>query len=263
MRLANLLKLGAVLLLLPAAYAQFGPGRGPAGPPRPAKEAAPIDLTGYWVAVVNEDWRFRMVVPPKGDYPGIALTPDARRIAEAWDPAKEEAAGTQCRGYGAGAIMRVPSRFHITWQDDNTLKVESDAGKQTRLFHFGANKPAPGPPSLQGYSSAEWQLAQGGRGGRGGQGQPGAVPQRSGSLKVVTNDLTIGYLRTNGGPYSDKAVVTEYFDLIHAPDAEQWMIIKTVLDDPTYIGNSPFVVSTNLKKQPDDKGWNPTPCTAR
>jgi hypothetical protein len=256
------MRFASLLLLIPAAFAQFGPppGRGPA---RPAKESAPIDLTGYWVSVVNEDWRFRMVVPPKGDYPGIPLTPEARRIADSWDPAKDEASGNQCKAYGAAALMRVPSRFHITWQDDNTLKVESDAGTQTRLFHFPLSRPAPGAPSLQGYSAAEWQLSQGGRGGRGGQGQPGALAQRGGSLKVVTTNMTSGYIRKNGVPYSDKATVTEYFDLVNEPGGEQWMIIKTILEDPQYLGGAPFVVSTNLKKQPDAKGWNPGPCTVK
>jgi len=129
-----------------------GPGR-PRGPSRSPKDAAPIDLTGYWVSVVTEDWRFRMVTPPKGDFPGVPLNPEGRAVANAWDPAKDES-GNQCKGYGAASLMRVPSRYHITWQDDNTLKMEADAGTQTRLLHFGGAKPS-GAPSLQGYSAAE------------------------------------------------------------------------------------------------------------
>ncbi|PWU06986.1 MAG: hypothetical protein C5B51_10995 [Terriglobia bacterium] len=257
-----LLMAGAALLLAPVClHGQFFPaGRG--GPPRPPKEAAPIDLTGYWVSVVNEDWRFRMVVPPKGDYPGVPLTPEGRKVADAWDPAKDEASGNQCKSYGAAALMRVPSRFHITWQDDNTLKIESDAGTQTRLLHFGAAKAPAGQPTLQGYSAAEWQLAAGGRGGRGGQGQPGAAAQRGGSLRVVTTNLAPGYLRKNGVPYGAQTTVTEYFDLINEPDGEQWMIVKTTVEDPQYLAQ-PFVTSTNLKKQRDAAGWNPTPCTVK
>jgi hypothetical protein len=258
-RVALLLAAGAALVMMPVVYGQFPGGRG--GPPRPPKQAAPIDLTGYWVSVVNEDWRFRMVVPPKGDYPGVPLTPEARKIADSWDPAKDEASGNQCKGYGAAALMRVPSRFHITWQDDNTLKIEADAGTQTRLLHFGAAKPS-GPPGLQGYSAAEWQQALGGRGGRGGQGQPGATAQRGGSLKVVTTNLAPGYLRKNGVPYSDQTTVTEYYDIVNEPDGEQWMIVKTTVEDPRYLAQ-PFVTSTNLKKQGDASGWNPTPCTVK
>ncbi len=103
-----------------------------------AKASAPIDITGYWVAFVTEDWRFRMITPRKGDYQPVPLTPEARKIADAWDPAADEAAGNQCKSYGGAAIMRLAARFHITWQDDNTLKVESDYGMQTRLLHFNA-----------------------------------------------------------------------------------------------------------------------------
>jgi|SRR5579871_122365 len=251
----------AALLLLAgsSAYAQGRGGRG--GPPRSPKDAAPIDLTGYWVSVVTEDWRFRMVVPPKGDFPNIGLNAAGRAIAEAWDPAKDEAAGNACKGYGAPSIMRVPSRYHITWQDDNTLKVEADAGTQTRLLHFGGAKPS-GAPSLQGYSAAEWVMALGGRAGRGGQGQPGAPAQRGGSLKVVTTNLTPGYLQKNGVPYSEQTTMTEWWDLVHEADGEQWLIVKAIIEDPKYLAR-PYITSPNLKKQPDGAGWNPTACTVR
>src|SRR5258706_16033912 len=107
-------------------------GQGPAAPPQPAKAAAPIDLTGTWVSIVTEDWRWRMVTPAKGDYVTIPINAEAKKVADAWDPAKDEAAGEQCRSYGAPAIMRVPGRARIPGQDDNTLKVETDAGAPTR-----------------------------------------------------------------------------------------------------------------------------------
>src|SRR5215475_13077242 len=108
--------------------------RGPAAPARNPRDASPIDLTGYWVAVVHEDWRFRMVTPPRGDYPDVTPLNDAgKKIADAWDPAKDEAGAEQCRGYGAANIMRIPTRLHITWSNDTTLKLETDAGTQTRL----------------------------------------------------------------------------------------------------------------------------------
>ena len=116
--------------------------------PRTPKSGAPIDLTGYWVSIVTEDWRYRMVTPPKGDYASVPITPEAKKVADAWDPAKDEAAGEQCRSYGAPAIMRVPGRLHITWDDDNTLHMDTDAGKQTRLFHFDPKAPRP-PASMR------------------------------------------------------------------------------------------------------------------
>ena len=94
--------------------------------------------------------------------------------------------------------MRVPGRLHITWDNDTTMKIETDAGTQTRLFHFGGKEAQADAPSLQGFSVAEWEIAATGRG------QP-----RAGNLKVVTTHLLPGYLRKNGVPYSANTVLTE------------------------------------------------------
>ena len=103
---------------------------------RSARDAAPIDLTGYWVSYVTENWRYRMVTPAKGEYRRIPASPAALPLINAWDPAADERAGNQCKSYGAGAIMSVPGRLHITWQDADTLRIDTDAGTQTRLFRF-------------------------------------------------------------------------------------------------------------------------------
>jgi hypothetical protein len=226
----------------------FAQGRG--APPRPPKDGAPIDLTGYWVAVVSEDWRFRMLTPPKGDYPDITPLNDAgKKIADAWDPAKDEASGEQCKGYGAANIMRIPTRLHITWSNDTTLKLETDAGTQTRLFRFGNPQPPAGAPEWQGLSLAQWEMASGGRG-------PG------GSLKVVTTRMRPGYLQKNGVPYGANASMTEYFDVVKEPTGEEWLVVKSVIEDPQYLTRS-FIRSTHFRKQAGASGWNPTPCSAR
>ena len=134
----------ATILLAASTYAQPRPA---AAPPKSAKDAAPVDLTGYWVSIVTEDWRWRMVTPVRGDFASIPLNAEARKVGEAWDPTKDEASGQQCKSYGAPAIMRIPGRIHITWQDDNTLKIDTDAGTQTRVFHFGVPPPANTQPS--------------------------------------------------------------------------------------------------------------------
>jgi hypothetical protein len=226
--------------------------------PPSAKAAAPVDLTGYWVSVVTEDWRWRMVTPLKGDAASIPINAEARKIVDAWDPAKDEAAGLQCKAYGAPGLMRIPGRLHIAWQDDNTLKIEADAGKQTRLFHFGGQPPANVAGSWQGYSAAHWQTAQGGPGGLG----LARRAEASRSLEVVTTELRPGYLRKNGVPYSDKTVLTEYYDRFTEPGGNEWFTITTIVNDPTYLGN-PFVTSTDFKKQSDASGWNPRSCAAR
>jgi hypothetical protein len=245
----------AVLLLLPVYAARLEAQRGARGrgAAPAAREAAPIDLTGYWVSVITEDWKLRMVTPKKGVYEALTLNAEGRRVADTWDPAKDEAAGEQCRSYGAGNIMRVPGRLHITWDNDTTLRIDTDAGTQTRLFHFGGSPPsATTEPTWQGYSVAEWQIGPGARGGA----------QRGGSLKVVTTHLKPGYVRKNGAPYSNIAAVTEYYDLNTAPNGDQWLTVTTKVEDPVYF-NRPYLTSSDFKKLPDASGWNPTPCSAR
>jgi hypothetical protein len=274
--------LAALCLALPAARGQAGqPGQAPqpgqaappgqdgqggrggrgggAATPQTPQAAAPLDVTGYWVSIVTEDWRYRMVTPPKGDFPSIPVNQEGRKVADAWDPAKDESAGEQCKSYGVGNIMRVPGRLHITWENDNTLKIETDAGQQTRLLHFSSSPPQGGEPTWQGYSAAEWQFAGGRGGGRGGQG--GGQP-RAGSLKVITTHMRPGYLQKNGVPYSGNAVVTEYFDRTNESNGDSWLIVTTIVEDPQYL-TQPFIRSTHFKREPDAAKWNPTPCTAK
>lgn len=248
MKRVVILGTACVLLLTAGVDAQRGRGGG-GGAPASARQAAPIDLTGYWVSVVTEDWKYRMVVPDKGVFDALPLNAQGRKIGESWDPARDEAAGEQCRAYGAAAIMRVPGRLNISWQADNTLKIDTDAGTQTRLFHFGA-APAPGEPSWQGHSAAQWTIS----GGRG--------AARSGSLKAVTTNLRPGYVRKNGAPYSEKTTVTEYWDVHTLPNGDQWLTVTTKVEDPVYFSR-PFITSSDFKKLPDAKGWNPTPCSVK
>lgn len=210
---------------------------------------APIDLTGYWISIVTEDWRWRMVTPPKGDYASVPITPAARKVADAWDPAKDAATGEACRAYGAAAIMRVPGRIHITWQDDSTLRVDTEAGTQTRLFKFGAQPDAAAKATWQGSSRAEWTIVGGRR---------GASPA-GGSLHVVTTGVRPGYLRKNGVPYSANAIVTEYFNRTSEPNGDSWLVVTTVVEDPVYLTGR-FVTSSHFKRAADGSVWNPTPC---
>jgi len=211
-----------------------------------ARDAAPIDLTGYWVSYVTENWRYRMVTPAKGEYRRIPSSPAALPIINGWDPAADERSGNQCKSYGAGAIMTVPGRLHITWQDADTLRIDTDAGTQTRRFRFASPRPSTKPvaASWQGESSAQWEPAPGG-----------------GSLRVATSNLRAGYLRKNGVPYSEQATVSEHFDLAPLPDGGQLLLVTTTVEDPMYL-NAPYVVSPHFKKEPDGSKWDPTPCSS-
>jgi hypothetical protein len=252
--------LAALVLVFPCLDAQVEAGRGGAKQrPQNAKAGAPIDLTGYWVSLVTQDWRLRMVTPSKGDYTGIPLNAEGRKIADTWDPAKDEAAQQQCKGYGAPALMRVPGRLHITWQDDETLKVEMDSGMQTRLFWFGAPQASSG--DWQGISRASWEYLPAAVADTLGFNR-GAVDRRAGSLKVVTSKFRSGYLRKNGVPYSENTVLTEYFDRVTEPNGNSYLVVTATVEDPTYL-NAPFLFSEFFRKQADASGWNPAPCVAK
>ena len=252
-------KLGIAAILM----ASFAMAQPPAGPPPhlSAKEAAPEDITGYWVSVVTEDWRWRMLTPAKGDITSIPLNPVGRKTAEAWDPAKEEASGEQCKAYGAPGLMRLPTRLHITWQDDNTLKVETDEGTQTRLFHFTGKLPQGQAASWQGYSAADWDVSHPTFMGFAPP-PPPAGGKLPGSLKVTTTNLRPGYLRKNGIPYGAGATLTEHFTRTNETNGDSWLLLTSIVEDPQFLA-SDFLTSDHFKREADGSKWNPTPCQAR
>jgi hypothetical protein len=268
-RLGRILPLCLILVAFSFAFAiparaQFGTP--PPAPPVNPKEIAPQDFTGYWVSVVTEDWRWRMMTPDKGDTASVPLNSVGKALADNWDPDKDIAAGEQCKAYAAPGLMRMPTRLHIAWVDDNTLRVDTDAGTQTRLFHFNGAAPADLQPSWQGYSVADWEgLKAGGMFrlptttlGAGGQ-QPHAP---EGYLKVVTTHLRAGYLRKNGVPFSANATLEEYFDGFTEPNGDIWLVVTSIVTDPAYLAQ-PFITSSQFKKEPDGSKWNPSPCEAK
>jgi hypothetical protein len=217
-------------------------------PPASPKASAAVDLAGNWVSVVTEDWRFRMVTPRKGDYASVPMTDEARKVADTWDVSKDGL----CLAYGAAGLMRIPTRLRISWESDTVLKIETDAGVQVRRLMFNAT-PRPGPHTLQGFSSASWERT-GRRGGGGG-------PVPGGSLKVVTTNMTAGWVRKNGVPYSENAVLTEYFDRFTSPNGDTWFTVTTIVEDNKYF-TQPFITTTHFKKELDGSKWSPTPCRA-
>jgi len=232
-------------------------------PPKTPRAAAPVDLTGNWVSVITEDWRFRMVTPPKGDTASLPLNDAGTAAAKQWDPAKDIAAGEPCRAFGAAGIMRLPVRLRVTWQDDTTLRMDVDNGQQTRLFRFDRSAKPPAQPQWQGHSLAEWETVAQGQGvvGGGGGNQLAAADaaRLSGSLKVITTRMRPGYLRRNGVPYSGTAVLTEFFDRTDEPKGDSWLILTSIVEDPTYL-NMPLMLSTHFKRETDGAKFNPRPC---
>jgi hypothetical protein len=265
-------------------------GAGPGGAPQTARQRGPVDFTGTWVSVVTEDWRWRMVTPPKDQSAAasIPVNQEARRVAQAWDLEADNKGGNQCRAFGVGGITRQPGRLRISWQDDNTLKFEYDAGTQTRLLYFDRAAQPPAEKTWQGFSRADWEGPGVGRGaapvgdsrvtggglpgaagvpGGGGQGLRGGPPPRGqarintgANLKVVTTNFREGYLRKNGVPYSEQAIVTEYIHRLPThPNGDNWLQVITIVEDPRYL-TQPYYTSTNFRLEPNDANFRPTPC---
>ena len=266
-----------------------GQGRG-GGPPQTARQAAPVDLTGTWVSIVSEDWRWRMVTPPKGDVSSIPVNGEARKVAASWNLDGDNSSGNQCKAFGIGGIIRQPGRVRISWQDDQTLKLEFDAGTQTRIVNFDRTKTASSEKTWQGFSLGQWEGPGVGRGGGladgrpdvrvtggglldrgvpggGGGGLRGGPPprqqaqiERGGDLKIVTTNFREGYLRKNGVPYSDQASITEYFHRLPThPNGDSWLHVITIIEDPKYL-TQPFYTSTSFRLEPNDTKFKPTPC---
>jgi len=215
------------------------------------QNAAPVDLTGYWVSLITDEWTSRMLTPPAGDYRSMPLNDAGRTQADRWDPAADEAAGEACKGYAAPALMRLPSRLHITWQDPMTLRVEVDTGTQTRLFHFDHNTP-PGPRTWQGHSLAQWEIVRSAE---------LSAETVAGALHVDTTNLQSGYLQKNGVPFSDSVFVTEFFNVLVGEDESEYLAVQIFVEDPTYLSDH-WVKTVQFRREPDAEHWNPTPCSA-
>ncbi len=294
----NLLRLltGRTLLAAAFAIAQGGfitaHAQNPEGTPQTARQAALVDITGYWVSVVNQDWRFRMITPPKGDYAQVPLTTAGRALADTFDPALYGGENYQtsgiidCRAYGGANVMRMPTRLRISWESENVLKIETDWGEQTRLIHFdpenlygdirqafllgqevgtGSGQAL----SQQGYSFAQWERPyqinapvwlRGPVGGGGGLGtERMGERQAGGSLAVVTTRLQPGWLRRNGVPYSSSTRVIENYRTFEDPTGAQWFNVTMQITDPEYL-TRPFNLTADFRKEPDGSNWAPHPC---
>jgi hypothetical protein len=185
-----------------------------------------------------------MLPAAAGDYPGLPLNAAGRAAADAWDPARDASGGNACRAYGAGGIMRMPTRLRIEWDNESTLEIRTDAGRQIRRLQFSTTPDREGQGDWQGVSTAEWQLH-----GRSG----------NGTLKVVTTGMRAGYFRKNGVPYGENAILTEYIDLLTQHDGTEWLVVLSILDDPEFY-TEPIVTSTNFRRDDDADAWNPVDC---
>jgi hypothetical protein len=238
-------------LMSPAVFAQ--PDRQTSSPPTP-QQAAPFDMTGYWVSVVTEDWRWRMLVPPEGDAGSIPLNQAGEELANAWRADDSEL--ETCLAFGGASIMRYPGRLHISWDDEQTLRIDFSAGNQSRLLHFGGDASTQMNASLQGYTTASWYKERQTRGlGFGG-------PVRSfegGNLHSSTSHLSAAYLQRNGIPYSDQTSINDFYRVVELPNNERWLIVTSIITDPVYLREE-IIWSTNFKYEPNGDNWEPGAC---
>jgi hypothetical protein len=242
-----------VLALSLAGVAAIVPALAQPPDARTPRERALIDITGQWVAVVNEDWRWRMITPPVGDTASLPVNERGRAAAAAWDLERDRAEGALCKAFAGPGLMRQPTRIRIEWEDDDTLKLEFDAGRQVRRFEFASQPPA--ERSLQGYSAAQWFRQSQSRGVFGQR-----TPSEGGSLVVRTTHLSGGYLRPNGVPFSEQATVKEFFNTFTLPgDGGTWLVVTMVVADPEYL-TTELILSSQFKKETNRSGWNPRPC---
>ena len=157
--------------------------------------------------------------------------------------------------------MRQPGRMRISWQDDATLKLEFDAGTQTRLLQLRSRDTAAGGEdagrasrSRSGKARASAAAASAATptardrrrdpvarrarrrwpgAARWSAAAPAAQINRGGDLKVVTTNFREGYLRKNGVPYSEQATITEYFHRLPThPNGDVWLQVLTIVEDP-------------------------------
>jgi hypothetical protein len=246
----------AMLAFSQAALAQLAAPTSPAKPPGPppaAQQAAPFDLTGYWVSIVTEDWRWRMMTPPHGDYTSVPLNPEGKKLADTWTADQDGS----CKAYYAAGLMRMPTRLHITWASPDVLKIETDWGQQTRMLYFKRQEAPVSGPTPQGSSLASWERLPVYDSGAGRTGKP--PPNPGGYLKVATSALAPGWLRRNGVPYGANTSLTEYIQTYKDPTGKEWFDVTTQVDDPEYLA-APFITSSEFRREPDSSKWSPHPC---
>ena len=200
--------------------------------PLNARTAAPFDITGYWLATG---------ATASDDIDDVPLNATGQKIAAAWNPAKDVATSQQCRAYGAGGVMRLPGRLHIAWETTDTLRIDAEAGTQTRRFFFSGAQPFPAQASWQGHSIARWTSTQ---------------------LTATTTHLASGYLRKNGIPYSASTVLNETFARFVDKNGREYLDLSITVDDPPYLRQL-YTKSYRYMKQADAAGWNPTRCSAK
>ncbi|HKF66397.1 MAG TPA: hypothetical protein VKB36_07710, partial [Vicinamibacterales bacterium] len=177
-----------------------------------------------------------------GDYLGLPINAAARQHADAWDASILTLPEHQCKPHPADYSPRGPANLRI-WRE-----IDHDTQQLVAVHtHISWQQPErtiwmdgrPHPPEYaahtwQGFSTGKWD---------------------GDMLTVTTTHLKMGWIRRNGVPRSDKAVLTEHF-VRHG----DYLTLISVINDPVYL-TEPFVRTTNWALDPHQQ-IAPYPCQA-
>ena len=208
----------------------------------PSSALAQMDMSGSWGARFNEDQPERIPGPELGDYLGLPITDGARQWALSWDPSRLTLPEHQCQVHVSPYIYRGPLQLRI-WEERDpdtqvliAIKHYISTYEQTRTIWMDGR---PHPPE---YAAHTWQGFSTGK-------------FDGDMLTVTTTHLKMGWIRRNGVPRSDTAVLTEHF-VRH----DNVLTLITVISDPLYL-SEPFVRTTNWSSDPHQL-IAPYPCQA-
>jgi hypothetical protein len=203
--------------------------------------SAQVDFSGEWAPRFHEDQPERVPGPPLGDYLGLPINDAARLRADSWDASMMTLPEWQCRPHSADYIWRGPSQLTIR-KEENPLTREITAfhaewlrSIDNPVFLDGRERPPDDAlHSWGGFATGKWE---------------------GDMLTVTTTHLKTGWIRRNGIPRSDRAVLTEHW-IRH----DDYLTLMSIVTDPAYL-TEPFVRTTNWILDPR-QAIAPYPCTA-
>ena len=203
---------------------------------------AQMDLSGEWAPRFHEEQPERLGGPEIGDYLGIPINDAARLRADSWDASILTLPEHQCKPHPADYGVRGPANLRI-WKE-----MDKDS-QQVIAFHTHISWQAPertiwmdGRPHPPDYAAHTWQGFSTGK-------------WEGDMLTVTTTHLKTGWIRRNGVPRSDRAVLTEHW-IRHG----EYLTLVSIITDPAYL-TEPFIRTTNWVADPRQQ-IAPYPCEA-
>jgi len=201
---------------------------------------AQIDLVGEWAPQFHEDQPERVGGPNVGDYSGLPINEAARFMADAWEASILSVPEHQCKPHPADYSPRGPANLRISKEVDTATQqtialhthISWQAPERTIWMDGRPHPPAYAAHTWQGFSTGVWD---------------------GDMLTITTTHLKMGWIRRNGVPRSDQAVVTEH--LVRHDSYLTWIV---VIDDPVYL-SEPFIRTTNFVWDPHQQ-ITPYPC---